>query len=127
MDIYVLANQKGGVGKTTVALGVAAALAGRSARVLLVDVDPQAATKVLGVRVEGRCTVADALLEPGRYRLSDVITDSGWGFDVAPAETALARGSRARRPLMSLCCASRLSRCAVMTSCWSIVRRAWVC
>lgn len=65
MDTYVFANQKGGVGKTTITLGLAAALARRIARVLLVDLDPQAsATKVLGVDVERRCTVADALLEP---------------------------------------------------------------
>ena len=51
MDIYVFANQKGGVGKTTVTLGVAAELAGARCRVLLVDLDAQAsATKVLGRR-----------------------------------------------------------------------------
>lgn len=91
MDIYVFANQKGGVGKTTITLGVAAALAGRGARVLLVDLDPQAsATKVLGIDTTDRCTLADALLEPDRYRLADAITKTEWGFDAVPAETALA-------------------------------------
>jgi chromosome partitioning protein len=90
MDTYVFANQKGGVGKTTIALGVASALAHRAARVLLIDLDPQAsATKVLGVDDE-RCTVADALLEPDRYRLADAVVATEWGFDVIPAETALA-------------------------------------
>lgn len=91
MYTYVFANQKGGVGKTTVTLGVAAALARAGARVLLVDLDPQAsATRVLGIDVEERCTMADALLEPERYVLADVIVRTEWGFDAAPAETALA-------------------------------------
>jgi chromosome partitioning protein len=91
MDTYVFANQKGGVGKTTVALGVAAALARRGAGVLLIDLDPQAsATKVLGVDVAERCTMADALLEPERFPVGETIVRTAWGFDAAPAETALA-------------------------------------
>jgi chromosome partitioning protein len=91
MDTYVFANQKGGVGKTTITLGVAAALVGRGARVLLIDLDPQAsATKVLGVDIGERCTMADALLEPERYSLGEAIARTEWGFDAAPAETALA-------------------------------------
>ena len=91
MAIYAFANQKGGVGKTTVTLGVAAALARRDVSALLVDLDPQAsATKVLGIDVDERVTVADAMLEPERFALSQAIVKSPWGFDVAPAETALA-------------------------------------
>jgi len=91
MMTYAFANQKGGVGKTTVTLGLAVALASQNLSVLLIDLDPQAsATKVLGVDVQERHTIADVLLEPERFSLSDVLVGTGWGFDLAPAETALA-------------------------------------
>jgi chromosome partitioning protein len=52
--IYALANQKGGVGKTTSALNLAACLAEAGERALVVDLDPQAnATAGLGERVNG--------------------------------------------------------------------------
>jgi len=91
MDTHVFANQKGGVGKTTIALGVVAALARRGTRVLLIDLDPQgSATKVLGVDVAQRCTMADVLLEPERFPLGEAIVRTAWGVDTAPAATALA-------------------------------------
>jgi chromosome partitioning protein len=91
VETYVFANQKGGVGKTTVTLGIAAELAARGVEVVLIDLDAQAsATKVVGVGVDGRCSMADALLEPERFMLSDVIVATDWGFDLAPAEMALA-------------------------------------
>src|SRR5215211_1745177 len=78
-------------GEATIALGVAAALARGGARVLLIDLDPQAsATKVLGVDVAERCTMADALLEPDGFPLRETIVRTAWRFDLAPAETALA-------------------------------------
>jgi len=63
--IYTLVNQKGGVGKTTTAINLAAALAQKGQRVLLVDLDPQAnATSSLGMdknKVAGG--VYDALVD----------------------------------------------------------------
>ena len=67
METYVFANQKGGVGKTTVTLSIAAAAAACGVRVLVIDLDPQAsATKAIGVELDGRCSMADVMLEPGR-------------------------------------------------------------
>ena len=80
-----IVNQKGGVGKSTTAINLAAYLAGKGERILVVDMDPQGnATSGLGATPgEGGC-MYDVLLE-GK-RLQDVAVETGVeGLEVAPA------------------------------------------
>jgi len=86
--VYAVANQKGGVGKTTTAVNVAACLAEAGERVLLIDLDPQAnATSGLGMRANGASThdLLDGVPLPGLVRPSAIPN-----LDVIMAKTDLA-------------------------------------
>jgi chromosome partitioning protein len=103
MPIVAVVNQKGGVGKTTVTLGLASAAAQRGKRVLVVDLDPQAnATSGLGVWEPA--TTVDLALETDRPgSASSLAVPTAWVLEsgMAPDVLASTPALSAREPQLA--------------------------
>ena len=98
MKIIAVANQKGGVGKTTTSVNLSACLAERGARVLLIDLDPQAnATSGLGLPTIAGHSIYGPLI--GNSPMADKVVPTRWenlwmipgDLDLAGAEIEVAR------------------------------------
>jgi len=92
MKTWVVANQKGGVGKTTVAITLAGWMVERGKRVLLVDMDPQCSLSAyLGFEPGGiEKSVYDLFTHPDRSPQEIVLHSKIDGIDVLPATPAMA-------------------------------------
>ena len=113
MKIIAIANQKGGVGKTTTAVNLGAALAEQGQRILLIDLDPQGnATSSLGMQdfegetlyepLLGQTAIAEKILPTRLEQLFLVPADldlAGAEVEIARMPDHLLRLARALRPL----------------------------
>lgn len=96
MLVVSVVSLKGGVGKTSVVLGLAGACWDRGMRVLVVDLDPQANASTVLDPLDRPFTTNDVLADARSGVLADAVTASAWGpdVDVVPSEPALEHRNR---------------------------------
>jgi chromosome partitioning protein len=79
VHVLSVSSLKGGVGKTTVTLGLASASFAKGLRTLVVDLDPQSDVSTgMDIQVAGHSTVADVLANPKEKVVRAAIAPSGW-------------------------------------------------
>jgi len=90
MRIISITNQKGGCGKTTTAINLAASLAVNNRRVLLIDLDPQGHA-TFGLNIKPDATIYNVLSKSAHKRvaLKDIIKNIDRNFDLAPSNIVL--------------------------------------
>jgi chromosome partitioning protein len=89
--VIAVANQKGGVAKTTTTLNLAAGLAMRGKKVLVIDLDPQGGSGIsLGIATDSLNKTVYNVLMQEETGFTDIILKTKFGFDLAPSNIDLA-------------------------------------
>ncbi|MEI6632141.1 MAG: AAA family ATPase [bacterium] len=90
MRIISITNQKGGCGKTTTSINLAASLASCQRKVLLIDLDPQAHA-TLGLNIKSELSIYNVLskLTGRKAQIEEIIQNVGKNFDLAPSSIIL--------------------------------------